>query len=175
MGRNIFVVAVSVLLIACGGSRKTNESKPADTGGITGLENLNEDFDPLQLAEPPIPIRPKMEEKQEATSTDESTAQRAGKIPKEIIGYRIQLFQTEDAREAREFQKDALLRLDIDTYVSHDNPYYKVRIGDFTGRYEAEGFLLTLEDKGYKGAWIVRTLIVNKAYKELEKRDGMND
>ena len=63
------------------------------------------------------------------------------------------------------------MRLDIDAYVSYDNPYYKVRIGDFTSRYDAEEFLTTLEGRGYKTAWIVRTLVVNPAAKAATVQD----
>ncbi|MFQ5630270.1 MAG: SPOR domain-containing protein [bacterium] len=132
------------------------------------MENLDEDFDPSMLNEPPIPIIAKLSDKQKDAGEDQSGIQDATNIPKEIIGYRIQILQTEDVQEAREFQQDTFLRLDVDAYVSYDNPYYKVRVGDFTSRFEAEEFLTTLEGRGFKSAWIVRTLIVNPAYKAKE-------
>jgi hypothetical protein len=175
MRHTIFLCVTLFLLSACAGSRATKETeKPANAGRILGLENLNEDFDPSTLVEPPIPIVPKMKEKANQANAGEEGAESVANIPKEIVGYRIQILQTEDAREAREFQQEAILRLDIDAYVSYDNPYYKVRIGDFPSRYEAEEFLTTLEGRGFKSAWIVRTLIVNPAYKAKEEQQGLN-
>lgn len=170
--RHTIILCVTCFLIsACGGSRASKESEQsANSARIIGIENLNEDFDPSNLVEPPIPVIPKMEERANRANAGDEGAESVADIPKEVIGYRIQILQTENAQEAREFQQDAILRLDIDAYVSYDNPYYKVRIGDFPSRYEAEEFLTTLEDRGFKSAWIVRTLIVNPAFKAKEEQ-----
>lgn len=171
MKHAIFLCITGFLISACGGSRATKETdQSANSGKILGIENLNEDFDPSNLVEPPIPIIPKTEENTKQASAIDEGAESVADIPKEIIGYRIQILQTENAQEAREFQQDAILRLDIDAYVSYDNPYYKVRVGDFPSRFEAEEFLTTLEGRGFKSAWIVRTLIVNPAFKAKDEQ-----
>lgn len=174
MDRYKICCIIGFFFIACGGSRvsKTTEPSP-ESGAIIGLENLDENFDPSKLKEPPIPIIAKSSDKQKNADADRAGALAAVELSKEIIGYRIQILQTEDAQEAREFQQDAFLRLDIDAYVSYDNPYYKVRVGDFTSRFEAEEFLATLEGRGFKSAWIVRTLIVNPAYKAKDEQKEM--
>lgn len=176
MGKYLFfILALGLLFAACSGSKTTTkpEATPKNKA-IAGLENLNEDFDPLTLNEPPIPIIAKNNNAKKTSGSEADGAPEAAAVASEIIGYRIQIFQTESAQEARNVQQDAFLRLDIDAYVSYDNPYYKVRIGDFTSRYDAEEFLDSLEGRGYKSAWIVRTLIVNPASKSAEKQDGLN-
>ncbi|RME00906.1 MAG: SPOR domain-containing protein, partial [Calditrichaeota bacterium] len=106
------------------------------------------------------PIQPKEGEKatgQAAKSTQASPTDTSA--AKTMLGYRVQILQTEDAEEARMVQKDAILALDADVYLIYDNPYYKVRVGDFASRYEAETFLEKVVKKGYSSAWIVRTRI----------------
>ncbi|MCA9741954.1 MAG: SPOR domain-containing protein [Deferribacteres bacterium] len=167
----LFFVA-SLLFFACGGNKAvTKPENASNPKAISGLENLDENFDPLSLNEPPIPIIAKNKDRKANANTEAADTQQTVEIPEEIIGYRIQIYQTENAQEARDFQQDAFLRLDIDAYVSYDNPYYKVRIGDFTSRYDAEEFLTTLEGRGYKTAWIVRTLVVNPAAKAATVQD----
>ena len=161
----------AIMVMSCAGGKGTMKSTDVTKKeGPSGLDLLQEDFDPMQLVEPPMPIRPKSEEKHEQAAIDNPAENAGRKIPKEVIGYRIQIFQTENAEEARNFQKDALLHLDIDVYLTYDNPYYKVRVGNFETRFEAEEFLATLENKGYKGAWIVRTLIENKDFPKEEQQ-----
>lgn len=164
---SIFIVLL--LVFGCGGGKRTVQSPDLSEGTTPrGLELLQEDFDPMQLVEPPLPIRPRQEEEPLPASGLDLPDSAGQDIPKEVIGYRIQIFQTEDATDARNFQKDALLRLDADVYLTYDNPYYKVRVGNFETRFEAEEYLATLESRGYRTAWIVRTRIENKDPVEKE-------
>ena len=78
---------------------------------------------------------------------------------KAIPGYRIQIFfdsglnSSDRARQARD---EFLLRYpDIQAYVSWKAPNYRVRIGDFRTRLEAEKTLqLILID--YPNAWVIK-------------------
>jgi hypothetical protein len=78
---------------------------------------------------------------------------------KAIPGYRIQIFfdsglnSSDRARQARD---EFLLRYpDIQAYVSWKSPNYRVRIGDFRTRLEAEKTLqLILID--YPNAWVIK-------------------
>lgn len=78
---------------------------------------------------------------------------------KAIPGYRIQIFfdsginSSDRARQAR----DEFLALypDIPAYVSWKAPNYRVRVGDFRSRLEAEKALQSILI-GYPNAWVIK-------------------
>lgn len=78
---------------------------------------------------------------------------------KAIPGYRIQIFfdsginSSDRARQAR----DAFLTLypDVPAYVSWKAPNYRVRVGDFRNRLEAEKVLQSIL-AGYPNAWVIK-------------------
>jgi hypothetical protein len=47
-------------------------------------------------------------------------------------------------------------------YVVYDAPVYKIRVGDFISRYEANQRLPEFVEKGYRDAWIVPDRIVQR-------------
>ena len=74
-------------------------------------------------------------------------------------GYRIQVMYT-DVRDEVYKSKGAMYKefSDLASYVEYEQPYYKLRLGDFKSRLEATYFLqqiITL----YPGAFIVRDKI----------------
>lgn len=159
MNRMLCWGLVVLLISGCAGTKTGKAPEKKEDTGIRGMELLDETFDPADLTEPPLPIKPKNSQKTQtfdnlvkSETADTSRAQT-------LVGYRIQILQTEDAQEARDVQRDAILELDTDVYLIYDNPYYKVRVGDFAVRYDAEVFLQNVQKKGYSGAWIVRTRI----------------
>lgn len=55
-----------------------------------------------------------------------------------LQGYRIQLFADSDRKGAQDIRTKFLqLFPDIDAYLTYQQPYFKVRIGDFRTRIEA--------------------------------------
>lgn len=78
---------------------------------------------------------------------------------KAILGYRIQIFfdsginSSDRARQAR----DEFLALfpDVPAYVSWKAPNYRVRVGDFRSRLEAEKELQSILI-GYPNAWVIK-------------------
>jgi hypothetical protein len=49
-------------------------------------------------------------------------------------------------------------------YVVYDAPVYKIRVGDFVNRYEANQRLPEFTEKGYRDAWIVPDRIVQRKF-----------
>ncbi len=151
---------VSVLVLSgCAGSAtvsKTDQAVADDP--VVGRELINEEFDPWALGGLENPIKPRRTEveKSEEKGSEQTVEQQEEQT---VFGYRIQILQTRDPEEARTAQSDAIIALDAEVYSIFDSPYYKVRVGDFTSRYDAELFLESVIRKGYKGAWIVRTRI----------------
>jgi hypothetical protein len=91
----------------------------------------------------------------EATAPDSAPPPEAV-VPDTIPGFRVQVAITEDIDRAG-FVRDSLSAVlgDEWVYVVHHPPYYKVRVGDFSERYLAAGFLDGLKRRGYPDAWIV--------------------
>jgi hypothetical protein len=90
---------------------------------------------------------------------------------KKIAGFRVQLASTRNEEEARAIKRGALLDFEDNVYLTFDNPYYKVRLGDFISRYEANDLQELAIEKGYMEAWVVRTFVsMQKTFKSEEKR-----
>jgi len=71
--------------------------------------------------------------------------QEVNKVYSNIYGFRIQIFM-ESGNEAVQ-QAETVIRLfkekfpEIPAYLTFGQPYYRIRVGDFRNRIEAEGFL----------------------------------
>ncbi len=76
-----------------------------------------------------------------------------------IAGFRVQLVATRDEAVARRALQDAQVRFSENTYLLYDNPYYKLRIGDCHTRAEADSLQQHALERGFAGAWIVRSLV----------------
>ena len=76
-----------------------------------------------------------------------------------IQGYRIQILKASgnDALEVIEKSKADFLKEheDIPVYLTFNEPDYRVRIGDFRTRLDAERFLKKITRK-YPGAWVIQ-------------------
>jgi hypothetical protein len=79
--------------------------------------------------------------------------------------YRIQIFTSKLYGEARHAMTVAEEIFDRNVFLDYEVPYYKVRVGSFRQREEAEEYLQRVKAAGYPDAWIV---IVNVGVKEPE-------
>ena len=43
--------------------------------------------------------------------------------------------------------------------MDYEVPYYKIRVGNFASREEAENYLPAAREAGYKTAWVVRAYV----------------
>jgi hypothetical protein len=77
---------------------------------------------------------------------DKNIAQ--NKINKTISGYRIQLFSGNERINANNI-KTKFLRLypEQTAYLSYQQPYFKIRVGDFRSRLEAKLFYNKIKDE----------------------------
>ena len=78
-----------------------------------------------------------------------------------FIGYRIQIeiFDIENKSSAYKMAEKARKELNMNVYIEFVTPFYRVRVGDFTERADAEKAVKILQDKSYKDALLVRTRI----------------
>jgi hypothetical protein len=85
-------------------------------------------------------------------------------VQEEVVqGFRIQIFSSSNVDETILMKNLAVEKFVGDSiYVVYDAPVYKVRIGDFVNRYEANQRLPEFVEKGYRDAWIVPDRIVQR-------------
>lgn len=166
--RTLLVLALITVVAACsGGAGAGEESKsepttvstsstkfdpldlPQDTriipqlqphkGEIIGSGNTadtNSDTEEIKPAEPAKPIKPQID----------SLASQA---------LRIQLHSTELFGDAKRERLIAEEIFDQPVYLDYEVPYYKVRVGSFSDRKDAENYLHKAKTAGYQNAWIV--------------------
>lgn len=79
-----------------------------------------------------------------------------------IDGYRIHVFiksGNEALTEAEEVKKEFEEKYEfVPAYITFGEPYYRVRVGDFRTRLEAEKFLQEI-NRTYPNAWVTRDKI----------------
>lgn len=86
--------------------------------------------------------------------------QRPDAGPMLATGFRVQVLAIRDQEAAESFAGRLQSMVGGDAvYVEWVEPYYKVRVGDFSTRDEAEPLRLRLIDQGIEEAWTVRTTI----------------
>jgi len=78
----------------------------------------------------------------------------------EIEGFRVQVFATQDRNKADELQEQLTLKFNEKNYIIFEAPNYKLRIGDFLDRDEAEKLRMKLVVNNFPSSWIVRTRIL---------------
>jgi len=75
-------------------------------------------------------------------------------------GFRIQLFASADRDVAENARAVAAGRLGMPAYMDLDGGVYKVKVGDFARREDANAALATVRSQYYPDAWIVPARIV---------------
>jgi hypothetical protein len=70
-------------------------------------------------------------------------------------GFRVQVFASLSSATAEEVKDSFERELGVEAYVEYVDGMYKVRLGDFLSRREAEEFLARCRKAGHKDAWIV--------------------
>ncbi len=105
------------------------------------------------------------------THESELQLQKQVEIPKDSTvleetvsqGFRIQIFSSSNIDDATDARLLAAGKLAQDSvYLLYDAPVYKVRVGDFISRYEANQRLPDIVEKGYRDAWVVPDRIVQR-------------
>ena len=76
------------------------------------------------------------------------------------VGYRVQIFSASSRGAAEKSVKKARAALDRDdVYIAFEPPYFKVHVGDFATKAEADKFVQTARKQGYDTPFPVRTEI----------------
>jgi len=85
-----------------------------------------------------------------------SEQSRADSVTQEINGFRIQIFRTEDLDEAKRRESIYITTFgEENVTLIFETPFYKIRVGRFRNKEEAEQFQQTLKWRGISGTIIV--------------------
>jgi hypothetical protein len=127
----------------------------------TDTVKQNESFNPISLGDYDIDLEQPVVDEKDVVNIDDilqgDAQDTTGAADQVVPGFRIQLVSTRDEEEARNIRRDALLTFSEKVYLSFDDPYYKVRIGDCLSRFEANDMQEMARSKGFFEAWVVRT------------------
>lgn len=77
--------------------------------------------------------------------------------PREV--YRIQIYTSRLYNEASRELALAEEIFNLPVHLDYEVPYYKLRVGDFAVRSEAEDMLPEIRAIGYRDAWVARVII----------------
>ncbi len=73
--------------------------------------------------------------------------------------YRVQIFTSRLFAEASREQAIANEIFNQPVHLDYEVPYYKLRVGDFVTREEAEDMVSEIRSIGYRGAWVARVVL----------------
>ena len=76
-----------------------------------------------------------------------------------VKGYRVQIVISQNEEELKNLQNEIEKSIDEKIYIIFELPNYKLRVGNFLNRKEAENFQNTIVRLGYRTAWVVPTMI----------------
>ncbi|MEW5923549.1 MAG: SPOR domain-containing protein [Candidatus Zixiibacteriota bacterium] len=161
-----FGILIIVLLMAAAGCRGTfdrpDETRPKDDG-----EGLAIPQDPMSLPSDydVVPEKYPIMASVDDSSTGAISKDSSGKAaPGDSLAgllevYRIQLFTSNTYGPAAREAGIAREVFDREVRLDYEVPYYKVRIGDFAYREDAESYLPAAIEAGYSNAWVVKVTI----------------
>ena len=76
-----------------------------------------------------------------------------------IKGYRVQIVISQNEQELQDVKIEIEKSIDEQTYIIFELPNYKLRVGNFLNRKEAENFQKKIVRLGYRTAWVVPTMV----------------
>lgn len=75
-------------------------------------------------------------------------------------GWRVQVFASSNLQLADDKAAEFRTTSPHPVYVEYEPPFYKVRVGDFMTRQEADRFKDETARMGWQGAWVTETLVL---------------
>ena len=121
-------------------------------------QEIEEKFNPDKLKdfppEWPEIINPAVEIRSEKIQNDFDGTE-------EVNGFRIQVIATNHGAVADSIKMELEKQFTEGVYTIFDAPNYKVRVGNFTDRIQAQQLLYQIQSLGYNQAWLIRTRVVS--------------
>ena len=164
-GRIIYKFVVIFALLLLIGCRPAAVSKEKSQNKDDNTENAQ--FNPLELPSDTT-IVPKVNPQEgnligKPVITDNGSAEQNSPLRTLVESidtlnsqsFRIQLFSSKLYGVGKQAFRVAEEIFDRPVYLDYEVPYYKIRVGNFADRDEAEKYLLKVRTAGYNDAWVV--------------------
>ncbi len=156
-------MVMAALVMGCASTKQQSVVKPLTIQ--TGV--MDETFDPQSLDDDDITFKEPVNPPEISDpvylpvekNSDNSNVILENKL---VDGYRIQIHSTKDlenATRAKAMAMEQFTNMPVKFYLEFDSPYYKVRLGDFQSRNEADQIRSVVRSRGYPQAWIVKTRV----------------
>lgn len=151
-----YVLLLIGLIVGCAATKKGSQGEPP-TGNTS---RMDESFDPLSLNDEDLDFTAgKSTAPEKINSGEQDEPQNPAAVENKLTkGFRIQILSTKDVEKAtteKQMAADRLRDLDVKLYLEFDSPYYKIRVGNYLTREEAEHSREVIRSLGYGDAWIV--------------------
>lgn len=79
--------------------------------------------------------------------------------PPSVFGFRVQIFASSSRENAERISSDAQKSLADKIYVEAEENLFKVRLGDFVTREDADKLKARVVKLGFKGSFVVETMV----------------
>lgn len=146
MLKKITVIMLIAVIFLAGCAKKEAEESVKPDESITMVEEEEEKTEELEIIDEGL----MMEEEELLVEEDTELME---EVEKDI--YKVQLFATYDEMKANKVKNDLQGKFSETVYVEYIAPYYKVRVGEFTTKAQAENLRDEARSKGYSDAFIV--------------------
>jgi cell division septation protein DedD len=163
--RMALALVVSLGLCACGATsrpgRKAAPVEPKSSGQPYDFrsEGRIPPPSPAESREEPdveeIPVADESLDVSEAEAPVDTTPPPVAPADSLADGFRIQVFATQDRDVAENARAAAAERLGLPAYLELEGGMYKIRVGDYAVRSEADGALASVRRQYYPDAWVV--------------------
>ncbi len=156
----IAILLLSFLFLWC--SAQQTSLQPAMDETQSKTNKYDESFDPMTLEDYDLDVsssQNKLEPANINSLLKNNIISDSSGANQTVMGFRVQIASTRDEQEARIIKRNAILLFQENVYMSFDDPYYKVRVGDFISRYDANRVHEKVIEKGFPDSWVVRSEI----------------
>lgn len=143
MKKEWMVISIITILINCAPRRtveKTETTPPVPQDTLVEPSPITSP-EPVIIFEEDVPLVGEQSEQQQITETKGL--------------FRVQVFATVDKSKAQAIMDALRERENISVYIDEEEGLYKVRVGDFKTRIQAEGFRNYIRTRGYPDAFVV--------------------
>ncbi|HDL17466.1 MAG TPA: SPOR domain-containing protein [Bacteroidetes bacterium] len=166
MEKCFFALLIFSFFFGCATTQKSKA--PVNRDKAEPETQILEDFDPVELKDDDFVVPAKVNDfvapgkiQTEYPNAVPFANADSGEVKTvRVRGYRIQIGAFKNQEDAETVHREAMLNFENDNvYLIFEPPNYKIRVGDFEARRDAEGLLQKAISMGFKDAWIVKTLV----------------
>ena len=145
MNKGWMVIPVLTILINCAPRRtveKTETSTPVPRDTLVEPTPPSSNQEPVIIFEDEVPAINEQQSEQPEVSATKGL-------------FRVQVFATVDKSKAEAIMDAIKEKENIPVFIEQEEGLYKVRVGEFKTRVEAEGFRNYIRTRGYPDAFVV--------------------